>query len=64
MILKMAVLTHYSILKKKINLTVLLSKNKNIQKLNKKFRNKDKPTDILSFPAEKKIDIKKKSLFR
>ena len=49
----------YTFIKKKINLTVLLSKNKNIQKLNKKFRNKDKPTDILSFPAEKKIDIKK-----
>ena len=49
----------YFFKKKRVSLTVLLSKNKNIQKLNKKFRNKDKPTDILSFPAEKKINIKK-----
>ena len=34
---------------KKINLTLLLSNNKNIKKLNKKFRKKDKTTDILSF---------------
>ena len=34
---------------KKINLTLLLSNNKNIKKLNKKFRRKDKTTDILSF---------------
>ena len=45
--------------KKKVNLTILLSNNKNIKKLNKKFRNKNKPTDILSFPFEKKVDIKK-----
>ena len=47
--------------KKKVNLTILLSNNKNIKKLNKKFRNKNKPTDILSFPFEKKVDIKKTS---
>jgi|TARA_B110001450_G_C17432099_1_gene404300 probable rRNA maturation factor len=45
--------------KKKISLTVLLSNNKNIRKLNKKFRKKDKATDVLSFPSEKKFDIKK-----
>ena len=44
----------YKFIKKKVTLTVLLSNNKNIKKLNKKFRNKNKPTDILSFPAEKK----------
>lgn len=49
----------YKFLKKKVNLTILLSNNYNIKKLNKKFRNKNKPTDILSFPAEKKFDIKK-----
>ena len=38
---------------------MLLSNNKNIKKLNKKFRNKNKATDILSFPSEKKINIKK-----
>ena len=49
----------YIFVKKKISLTVLLSQNKNIKKLNKKFRNKNKPTDILSFPTEKKFNIKK-----
>ena len=49
----------YKFIKKKVTLTVLLSNNKNIKKLNKKFRNKNKPTDILSFPAEKKANIKK-----
>ncbi len=39
----------------------MLSNNKNIKKLNKKFRNKNKPTDVLSFPSEKKFDIKKSS---
>tara|TARA_B100000780_G_scaffold135925_1_gene95204 strand:- start:64 stop:534 length:471 start_codon:yes stop_codon:yes gene_type:complete len=49
----------YRFIKKKVYLTILLSNNKNIKKLNKKFRNKDKSTDILSFPSEKKINIKK-----
>ena len=49
----------YRFIKKKVSLTVLLSNNKNIKKLNKKFRNKNKPTDVLSFPSEKKINIKK-----
>ncbi len=49
----------YKFVKKKISLTLLLSNNKNIRKLNKKFRNKDKPTDVLSFSSEKKINIKK-----
>ena len=40
---------------KKVILTVLLSNNKKIKELNKKFRKKDKPTDILSFPLHKKI---------
>ena len=49
----------YRFTKKKVSLTILLSNNKNIKKLNKKFRNKNKATDILSFPSEKKINIKK-----
>ena len=49
----------YKFIKSKIRLTILLSDNKNIKKLNKKFRNKNKPTDVLSFPSEKKLDIKK-----
>ena len=49
----------YRFIKKKVSLTILLSNNKNIQKLNKKFRNKNKSTDILSIPSEKKLNIKK-----
>tara|TARA_B100000767_G_scaffold21852_1_gene19546 strand:+ start:137 stop:607 length:471 start_codon:yes stop_codon:yes gene_type:complete len=49
----------YRFIKKEISLTILLSNNKNIKKLNKKFRNKNKSTDVLSFPSEKKINIKK-----
>ena len=32
----------------------MLSNNKNIKRLNKNFRNKNKSTDILSFPLKKK----------
>jgi probable rRNA maturation factor len=39
----------YRFIKKKISLTILLSNNKKIKRLNKKFRNKYKETDILSF---------------
>jgi probable rRNA maturation factor len=49
----------YRFIKKKVSFTILLSNNKNIKKLNKKFRNKNKSTDVLSFPSEKKFDIKK-----
>ena len=49
----------YKFLNKKVTLTLLLSNNKNIQKLNKVFRKKNKPTDILSFPLNKKIKISK-----
>jgi len=49
----------YKFIKKKVGLTILLSNNKNIKRLNRKFRNKDKVTDVLSFPSEKKINIKK-----
>jgi len=36
---------------KKIVFTILLTNSLNMQKLNKKFRKKNKPTDVLSFPA-------------
>ena len=49
----------FRFIKKRVSLTILLSNNKNIKKLNKKFRNKNKPTDVLSFPFEKNFDIKK-----
>jgi len=51
----------YKFLNKKVSLTILLSNNKNIKKLNKNFRNKNKPTDILSFPLNKKIKITKQT---
>ena len=38
--------------------TLLLSGNKEIKKLNKKFRNKNKVTDVLSFPFHSKIHYK------
>ena len=46
---------------KKVNLTLMLSNNKDIKKLNKDFRNKNKSTDILSFPFNKKIRISKQT---
>ncbi len=50
----------YQFINKKIFLTLFLSNNKSIKKLNKQFRNKNKPTDILSFPNHKKIKLKNK----
>ncbi len=35
--------------------SILLTDNKNMKKLNYKFRNKKKPTDVLSFPLNYKI---------
>ena len=46
---------------KRITLTLLLSNNKYIKKLNKNFRKKNKSTDILSFPLAKKTSISKKT---
>ena len=51
----------YKFIDKNVSLTLLLSNNKNIKKLNKDFRNKDKSTDILSFPLSKKKKISKKA---
>ena len=47
----------YQFLNKKISFSLLLSNNKEIKKLNKFFRKKNKSTDILSFPIDKKINI-------
>ena len=49
----------YQFPNKTINLTLLLSNNRGIKKLNKDFRNKNKSTDILSFPFNKKFKISK-----
>ena len=51
----------YQFSKKKISFSLLLSNNKKIKKLNNNFRNKNKPTDILSFPFVKKNKIKEKT---
>ena len=43
--------------KKNIFCTILLSDSREIRKLNKKFRNRNKSTDILSFPFYKKKEL-------
>ena len=45
---------------KKLFFTLLLSDNKEIRHLNKKFRKKNKITDVLSFPFHSKKDFTKK----
>ena len=49
----------YKFKKKHTILTLLLSNNNYIKKLNYKFRNKNKPTDVLSFPYHAKKELKK-----
>ena len=44
----------FKFINKRAYLTLLLSNNRNIKRLNKKFRKKDKHTDVLSFPLQKK----------
>ena len=44
----------YRFLNKRAYITLLLSNNKRIKDLNRKFRNKNKHTDVLSFPFEQK----------
>tara|TARA_B100000035_G_C20790406_1_gene460970 strand:- start:123 stop:593 length:471 start_codon:yes stop_codon:yes gene_type:complete len=51
----------YKFPNKKISLTLLLSNNRSIKKLNKEFRNKNKSTDVLSFPFNKKVNPSKKT---
>ena len=51
----------YRFFNKRISLTLLLSNNKNIKRLNKNFRNKNKSNDILSFPLNKKKTLLKKT---
>ena len=51
----------YKFLNKKVSFSLLLSNNKKIKKLNENFRNKKKPTDVLSFPFREKPKISKKT---
>ena len=46
--------------KKNLIFTILLTNSSFIKKLNKKFRKKNKPTDVLSFPFSSKQDFKLK----
>ena len=45
----------FKFINKRVYLTLLLSNNINIKRLNKKFRKKDNHTDVLSFPLQKKL---------
>ena len=45
--------------KKKILVTLVLSNSKEIKKLNKKFRGKNKSTDIISFPYNERSNLEK-----
>ena len=51
----------YKFLNKKVSFSLLLSNNKKIKKLNENFRNKKKPTDVLSFPFREKLKISKRT---
>ena len=44
----------YKFQNKNMSISLMVSNNKNIKKLNKSFRNKDKSTDVLSFPFDNK----------
>ena len=51
----------YKFQNKKVSFTLMLSNNRKIKKLNKSFRNKNKSTDILSFPFNRKTKISNQS---
>ena len=50
-----------SLKKRHFSLTILLTSNSKMKYLNKKFRNNNKTTDVLSFPNLDKADLKKKT---
>ena len=45
--------------KKSKNHSIFLTNNRKMKILNRKFRNRNKPTDVLSFPFNNKINYKK-----
>jgi len=49
-----------SLKRRRFSLTILLTDNSKMKYLNKKFRNKNKITDVLSFPNLEPADLKKK----
>ena len=50
----------YKFVGKKVYISILLTNNKKIKLLNKKFRKQNKATDILSFPLFNEKKTKKK----
>tara|TARA_Y100001935_G_C17300598_1_gene508963 strand:+ start:547 stop:1005 length:459 start_codon:yes stop_codon:yes gene_type:complete len=50
---------NYKFFKRKAYISILLTNNKKIKLLNKKFRKKNKPTDVLSFPFFDKKNLEK-----
>ena len=50
-----------SLKKRRFSLTILLTGNSKMKYLNKKFRNKNKTTDVLSFPNLGIVDLKKRT---
>ena len=57
---KMVKLNKLNLFKKKSkNHTIFLTNNRKMKILNRKFRNRNKPTDVLSFPFNNKINYKK-----
>jgi probable rRNA maturation factor len=50
-----------SLKRRRFSLTILLNDNYKNKYLNKKFRNKNKITDVLSFPNLEPADLKKKT---
>ncbi len=50
-----------SLKRRSFSLTILLTDNSKMKHLNKKFRNKNKITDVLSFPNLSTVDFKKKT---
>ena len=57
-LLKSLIKKEIAYLTKKCSITLLITNNKEILKLNKRFRNKNEPTDVLSFHLNKKEQIK------
>ena len=51
---------HKSLKKSRFSLTILLTGNSKMKYLNKKFRNKNKTTDVLSFPNLNSDNLQKK----
>ncbi|MEK7603631.1 MAG: rRNA maturation RNase YbeY [Patescibacteria group bacterium] len=49
-------------LKEEIGVSVNLVRETKIRELNKKYRKKDKPTDVLSFQIQEKLEIGKQKL--